>query len=53
LEIDAKKYNGYVGDRIFIAVIDDLCVKEVEIAIEYGDGSMVEKGKVEKNDGRF
>jgi hypothetical protein len=53
LEIDAKKYNGHVGDRIFIDVIDDLCVEEVEIAIQHADGSLVEKGKAEKCDGTF
>ena len=43
-EIDVTKYSGAIGDTIRIRTIDDFKVKQVQVAIYNGDGSLVEPG---------
>jgi hypothetical protein len=43
-EIDMTAYNGAVGDTIRVRATDDFKVEQVHIAINNGDGSLVEEG---------
>ena len=43
--IDVSKYTGEVGSIINIRVTDDFMVKNVDVAINNSDGSVVEQGQ--------
>jgi hypothetical protein len=42
--VDAGKYGGAVGDKIFIRATDDFKVTTVQVSISQPDGTLIEQG---------
>jgi hypothetical protein len=42
--VDAGKYGGAVGDKIFIRATDDFKVMSVQVSISQPDGTLIEQG---------